>query len=139
MEALVFFYRYRFPVFLLGTLICGGASLSKSSGVFLKQIHFAEHFVGGHQFLHLAIATSLSFLAAWCTLPQARRFMFKTVGLPTLVLLALVITDELLQYFLPARHYSLVDLSINVAGIIAGTFIYFSLSIIKEKIGRFFI
>lgn len=135
MQEIVFvFLKNRLPVFVVLLLLGGGASIAKSSGFFLPQIGFAEYFVGGHQYLHLIVATVLSFLAVWSTSPKAKKFLFNSVGWPSILLLILVITDELLQFYLPSRHYSLIDMSINVFGIIAGIFIYTFVSLIKEKI-----
>ncbi|MDG3088247.1 VanZ family protein [Vibrio hannami] len=117
--------------------IGGGASLAKSSGLFLPQIGFAEVYVGGHQYLHLIVALTLSFVAVWSTLPEERKFIFGSFGWPTIALLLLVAVDELLQYFLPSRHFSLIDLSINILSVLSGVFIYKILSLISEKMGIF--
>jgi polysaccharide biosynthesis protein VpsQ len=117
-------FRFRLPIFLILVGAGGLTSLLKSMGIFAQQIAFTEYYVGGDKHLHLMVSTTLSFASVWCTPPQLRKFFAGLFGLPTLLLLILVISDETSQYFLPRREFSLLDMSVNITGVISGVVLF---------------
>ncbi|MHA2939539.1 VanZ family protein [Vibrio sp. RC27] len=98
--------------------LCGLVSLFKSLGILAEQISHLEWRLGGDKHLHFLIASGLSFLSVLVMPSSKRRVMF--IGWPTLVLLCAVTLDELSQYYLPRRAFSLSDLAVNYAGIVVG-------------------
>jgi polysaccharide biosynthesis protein VpsQ len=116
-------FRFRLPIFLLLVGAGGLTSLLKSMGIFAQQIAFTEYYVGGDKHLHLLVSTTLSFASVWCT-PPLRKFFAGLFGLPTFLLLILVISDEISQYFLPRREFSLFDMSVNITGVISGVVLF---------------
>ena len=76
-----------------------------------------EDFLGGNRQMHLLMALILSLLWHLAFIPKRRRHFLN----PVLIFLVLgCIGDELLQYLLPARHFSLWDASASLGGVFLG-------------------
>jgi VanZ family protein len=110
-------------LFLLLFAVCGLASVFKSSGMLAQQLSLLEWSVGGDKILHFMVASSLSFCSVWAT-PLWQRKWLRLAGWPTLFLLVAVVIDELSQYYLPRRQFSLQDLAVNVGGIVVGVLMF---------------
>ncbi|WP_194842622.1 VanZ family protein [Endozoicomonas sp. OPT23] len=97
-----------------------GLSAAKSAGYGSSLWGGIEVFLGGNKQMHFAMACVLSFLAHLAF--PASRFRLVT---PVLMILVLgCVTDELLQYYLPTRHFNLYDFAASLLGLIAGYCIF---------------
>ncbi|MEZ9233747.1 hypothetical protein AB4259_22060 [Vibrio amylolyticus] len=102
-------------------LLLGSASVFKSAGLFNHSIRQVELALGGAVYLHLIGAVVLGFIAH---LSSCRTFLFG-ISLNAVLLMILVVIDESLQYVIPARHFSWLDMSVNVIGVLAGNYFAF--------------
>ncbi|MDV7102871.1 VanZ family protein [Vibrio sp. TH_r3] len=107
--------------------------MAKSTGLFADDIKSFENWLGGDQYLHFIVATIVGFLALWSTKANQKKWLFNLVGWQSIAVLCLVISDEIMQYFIPSRDYSLVDLSINTAGVALGSGIAIMISLNKDN------
>jgi len=89
--------------------------------------------LGGAWILHVLVASGLGFIAAWSTPKlyyQCGRFVLSPW---VFLLLAMVAVDELLQMFNPLRHFSVIDLSINLTCVTFGALAY--VTYLKSPLG----
>tara|TARA_Y100001956_G_C4109138_1_gene181509 strand:+ start:881 stop:1294 length:414 start_codon:yes stop_codon:yes gene_type:complete len=111
---------------LLVTLFLAGgsASLAKSFDVHGQVVIGLEHMVGGDWAMHLIVATTLGFFAAWST-PKTFYQYSRVPFSPWVGLLLIAVTiDEFSQLYFPLRQFSFVDLGINISGVLMGSFCY---------------
>ncbi|MDD9175001.1 VanZ family protein [Aliivibrio sp. S2TY2] len=108
-----------FIILIASVLLFGGASFLKSSGVLIDQIRDIEATMHGSIYLHLCASL---LLGIFCRLATRRNLC---LGLPitSIFILLLVIIDESLQFFIPLRQFSWLDMLVNACGILAGTYI----------------
>ena len=112
---------------LMLVIVAGGsASLAKSLDWYAYAVLDIEHWLGGSWVLHLCVATTLGFVSSWAT--PKRHYQRASLPLSPWIwlLLSLVTIDEFSQMFNANRDFSLLDLSINVGGVLAGSLIYFT-------------
>lgn len=103
---------------MLLIFLFGSASIFKSSGILGNEIHSVEIAINGAIYLHLCASL---LLGAFCRLATKHNIC---LGLPptTILLVLLVIIDESLQFFIPLRQFSWLDMLVNVFGVLAGTY-----------------
>jgi len=108
-----------FIILIASVLLFGGASALKSSGILGDQIRAIEVTMHGAIYLHLCASL---LLGIFCRLATRHNLC---LGLPvtSIFVLLLVIIDESLQFFIPLRQFSWLDMLVNVCGILAGTYI----------------
>ncbi|MGF1766059.1 VanZ family protein [Enterovibrio makurazakiensis] len=114
-------------------LLFGSASTLKSFGILGNQVRATELMVGGAIYLHLCGALLLGML---CRLTTQRNLC---LGLPftTLFVLALVALDESIQSLIPSRHFSWLDMTVNVLGVLSGTFFCSAIATVHSKTKAF--
>ncbi|MBA5761552.1 VanZ family protein [Vibrio sp. 404] len=118
------FFNRRVSVLFLLVLIGGTASLAKSLNYHGNVVHQVETLLGGAWVLHVVLSISLGFVAHWAT----PRYYFRNTHFrfpPLLVvILVAVIVDEVLQAFIPRREFSIIDLAINISGLMLGAVLH---------------
>ncbi|RJX70969.1 VanZ family protein [Vibrio sinensis] len=105
-------------------VLAGLASMAKTFSIHASMIRDVELFLGGDWVLHSLISLLLGFSTCWSTPKYC--FRNRSFFIPTFSLLVLfaVCADEFCQAISPSRTFSLVDLSINVIGVLLGVLIY---------------
>lgn len=108
-----------FIILMLLVFLFGSASIFKSSGILGNKIHSVEIAINGAIYLHL-FASLL--LGTFCRLATKHNIC---LGLPptTILLVLLVTIDESLQFFIPLRQFSWLDMLVNIFGVLTGTYI----------------
>lgn len=116
----------RLLLLMLVVVAGGAASLAKSLDWYAYAILDVEKWLGGSWVLHLCVATTLGYVSSWAT--PKRHYQHSSLPLSPWIwlLLSLVTIDEFSQMFNSNRDFSLLDLSINIGGVLAGSLIYFT-------------
>lgn len=107
--------------------------MAKSLDLYGDAVRSVEVSLGGAWILHVLVASGLGFIAAWSTPKlyyQCGRFVLSPW---VFLLLAMVAVDELLQMFNPLRHFSVIDLSINLTCVTFGALAY--VTYLKSPLG----
>ncbi|MDD9156060.1 VanZ family protein [Aliivibrio sp. S4TY2] len=107
-----------FTILITSVLLFGSASIFKSSGILGNEIRTVEIAIHGAIYLHL-FASLL--LGIFCRLATKQNLC---LALPptTVFVLLLVILDESIQFFIPSRQFSWLDMQVNVFGVLLGTY-----------------
>lgn len=107
-----------FTILIASVLLFGSASIFKSSGILGNEIRTVEIAIHGAIYLHL-LASLL--LGIFCRLATKQNLC---LALPptTVFVLLLVILDESIQFFIPSRQFSWLDMQVNVFGVLLGTY-----------------
>lgn len=84
---------------------------------------------GGAIYLHMVGSFTLGVL---CRLASSKGII---LGLPvtTLFVLFLVVLDESLQAQIPSRQFSLLDMTVNVFGVLLGTYFCSAIATFRSK------
>ncbi|RYU67909.1 hypothetical protein ERW51_10820 [Aliivibrio finisterrensis] len=119
-----------FTILIASVLLFGSASIFKSSGILGNEIRTVEIAIHGAIYLHL-FASLL--LGIFCRLATKQNLC---LALPptTVFVLLLVILDESIQFFIPSRQFSWLDMQVNVFGVLLGT--YFTHAVLWHKSKR---
>ena len=119
-------------ILIASILLFGNASILKSSGILSNEIRAVEVAVNGDIYLHLFASLILGF---FCRLATKRNLF---LGLPstTIFVLLLVILDESIQFFIPSREFSWLDMQVNVLGVLFGTY-FINLILWRKKISEY--
>lgn len=119
-----------FTILIASVLLFGSASIFKSSGILGNEIRAVEIAIHGAIYLHL-FASLL--LGIFCRLATKQNLC---LALPptTVFVLLLVILDESIQFFIPSRQFSWLDMQVNVFGVLLGT--YFTNAVLCHKSKR---
>ncbi|WP_028024947.1 VanZ family protein [Enterovibrio calviensis] len=99
-------------------LLFGSASVLKSADILGDQVREAEIMMGGAIYLHLC---GSFFLGILCRLTSRSSRCFG-LPLPALFVLILVVLDESIQSLIPSRQFSWLDMTVNVFGVLSGTY-----------------
>jgi hypothetical protein len=97
----------------------GMTSVGKSSGLIESDVRHLENQLGGAIFLHIISATVLGVLTQWCS-PWKFWRLPMDISILVPILMLLVASDELLQNWLPNRHFEWTDLLVNVSCVFFG-------------------
>lgn len=130
----------RVGIFLIVLSLGGMASLAKSLDLLVGLIVQVENEVGGDIVLHLVVSVCLGFSACWAgmTTRQKRYFFYFSGRQAMLILLSvsLVSLDEVMQFFISTRTFSVFDWLANMVGLFIGIGIYqlFSIYRIKQQL-----
>lgn|GEM_PF-3448157 len=110
--------KSKYTLLITLSLIGGGASVCKSLGIGLDTLHSIEKALGNSIYLHAIVAISLG---AAGQLSSERRIINKAFVNPIIIpIILMVILDESLQLYSSSRHFSWLDMSANVAGVLFG-------------------
>ncbi|WP_368664806.1 VanZ family protein [Grimontia celer] len=85
--------------------------------------------IGGDIYLHFIASF---FLGQLCWLTTQRTSHFR-LSIPTLTVLVLVVLDESLQYLIPSRQFSWLDMTVNVFGVLLGTSFCSAIATLRSK------
>lgn len=107
-----------FIILVMSVVLFGSASILKSSGILGSEIRSVEVAIHGAIYLHL-FASLL--LGCFCRLATKHNLY---LGIPptTLFVILLVVVDESMQFFIPSRQFSWLDMQVNVFGVLMGTY-----------------
>ncbi|MBV7299596.1 hypothetical protein [Enterovibrio paralichthyis] len=119
------------PFFILVAMLSllGAASVLKSTGIFSIHVRETELMVGGAIYLHMVGSFTLGML---CRLASSKGIV---LGLPStaLFVLLLVVLDESLQSQIPSRQFSWLDMTVNVFGVLLGTYFCSAIATVRLK------
>ncbi|WP_295891646.1 hypothetical protein [uncultured Vibrio sp.] len=118
--------RSRLLFFLLIALL-GGASVSKSIGIFSHKIREIELAIGGAIYLHMVGAFTLGALAF---LSSSRQTTFG-ISRNSFIVLCLIVLDESLQFHFPNRQFSWLDMTVNVCAVLSGNYFVWLISKVR--------
>ncbi|ROV59255.1 VanZ family protein [Vibrio ponticus] len=113
----------RLPFLCLLVAFGAGASIAKSLQLQNGIVSQFEYMAGGDLVMHAVMALLLGWAANWSTPTCYFRYygFFRLTPLLALMLLAVSI-DETLQAFISTRQFSLLDLCVNIGGLLIGAF-----------------
>lgn len=130
----------RVGIFLIVLSLGGMASVAKSLDLLAGLIVQIENEVGGDIVLHLAVSVCLGVSACWAGMTTRKKrsvFYFSGRQVMLIVLsISLVSLDELMQFFISTRTFSVYDWLANMVGLFIGIGIYqlFSIYRIKQQL-----
>ena len=108
-------------------------SAFKSIELFLPQITWLEHSLGGDKWMHFKLSTLLAILACFASEQVLDlRPVNRSLVVFGVLLFALAL-DEALQYGLASRRFELLDLAYGSAGLLCGTLGYFIVGTFRGK------
>ncbi|MDD1792977.1 VanZ family protein [Enterovibrio sp. ZSDZ42] len=120
-------------ILVVFVVIFGSASVLKSADILGDQVREAEIMIGGAIYLHLC---GSFFLGILCRLTSKSNRCFG-LPLPTLFVLMLLVADESLQSLIPSRQFSWLDMTVNVFGLLSGTFFCSAIATVHSKTKAF--
>ncbi|CZF80052.1 VanZ like family protein [Grimontia celer] len=121
--------KYPLLMLVVFVILFGSASVLKSFGIFANQVRATEVMIGGDIYLHFIASF---FLGQLCWLTTQRTSHFR-LSIPTLTVLVLVVLDESLQYLIPSRQFSWLDMTVNVFGVLLGTSFCSAIATLRSK------
>ena len=116
-------------ILVVFVVLFGSASVLKSVGILGDQVRATEVMIGGAIYLHLCGSFILGML---CRLTTEEN-VFLRLPSTTLFVLMLLVTDESLQSLIPSRQFSWLDMTVNVVGVLAGTYFCSVIAIALSK------
>ncbi|UUM32992.1 VanZ family protein [Vibrio japonicus] len=118
------FFNKRLCLLMCAIGLVSVASLAKSLGRYEYAVLDVEDWLGGAWALHTCVSISLGFIASWATPKRYLQQATLPISPWIWMLLVIVTFDEITQFFNSNRHFSLLDLSINISGVIIGALFY---------------
>ena len=111
-------------------------SVCKTAEWFLPTINGIEHWLGGDKWMHLKLATILSFLACFAS----ERVIESALGRRILAvfgfLVVALLLDEAHQYIVASRRFEWLDSAYGVCGLVGGIAIYLVVLMITSRFGE---
>ncbi|MGI9277751.1 MAG: VanZ family protein [Endozoicomonas sp.] len=98
-----------------------GFSFAKGAGLAKAELRTLESFAGGDLALHVWVAGLMAFLAIMAVpLRWLDGYLFRLFSPVFLILIFGCLLDELLQQYIPTRHFSWLDFLASFSGLVIG-------------------
>ncbi|MBQ0727892.1 MULTISPECIES: VanZ family protein [Thalassolituus] len=102
----------------------------------MPSINALEHWLGGDKWMHLKLATILSFLACFASERVIEFALGRRILAVFGFLVAALLLDEAHQYIVASRRFEWLDSAYGVCGLVGGIAIYLVVLMITSRFGE---
>ncbi|MFT6859657.1 MAG: VanZ family protein [Thalassolituus oleivorans] len=129
-------YIKMLPLFIAYGALLVVLSVCKTAEWFLPSINALEHWLGGDKWMHLKLATILSFLACFASERVIEFALGRRILAVFGFLVAALLLDEAHQYIVASRRFEWLDSAYGVCGLVGGIAIYLVVLMITSRFGE---